>query len=108
MVRTADRQRATLRDGVAGGYSRVVGLSSRSVLIMFALPIGHISVLLLIPVLGAALLMLVPRRQTQTLFSLATLASGLDFLWSVKIFALRSEEHTSELQSHVNLVCRLL
>jgi len=55
---------------------------------MFDLPIGHISVLLLIPVLGAALLMLVPRRQTQTLFSLATLASGLDFLWSVKIFAL--------------------
>src|SRR5690242_21168865 len=25
-----------------------------------------------------------------------------------KPFALRSEEHTSELQSHVNLVCRLL
>src|SRR5690242_21620090 len=24
------------------------------------------------------------------------------------VFALRSEEHTSELQSHVNLVCRLL
>ena len=55
---------------------------------MFGLPIGHISVLLLLPVLGAALLMLVPRRQTQTLFGLATLASGLDFLWSVKIFAL--------------------
>ena len=55
---------------------------------MFGLPIGHISVLLLIPVLGAALLILVPRRQTRTLFSLATLASALDFLWSVKIFAL--------------------
>src|SRR5690242_21511880 len=26
----------------------------------------------------------------------------------VKVFSLRSEEHTSELQSHVNLVCRLL
>src|SRR5690242_21322465 len=25
-----------------------------------------------------------------------------------KAYALRSEEHTSELQSHVNLVCRLL
>jgi len=43
---------------------------------MFGLPIGHISVLLLIPVLGAGLLVFVPRRQTQTLFSLATLAPG--------------------------------
>src|SRR5690242_21341510 len=28
--------------------------------------------------------------------------------WSTYAAALRSEEHTSELQSHVNLVCRLL
>src|SRR4051812_50008714 len=28
--------------------------------------------------------------------------------WAVKRSLLRSEEHTSELQSHVNLVCRLL
>src|SRR6476660_1052940 len=97
MVRAADRQRATLRDRVAGGYARVAGLFSRSVLIMFGLPIGHISVLLLIPVLGAALLILVPRRQTQTLFSLAALASGLDFLWSVKIFAL-FDAATGEMQ----------
>ena len=55
---------------------------------MFGLPIGHISVLLLIPVLGAVLLILVPRRQNLTLFNLAMLASGIDFLWSVKIFAL--------------------
>ena len=55
---------------------------------MFGLPIGHISVLLLIPVLGAVLLILVPRRQNLTLFNLAVLVSGIDFLWSVKIFAL--------------------
>src|SRR5690242_21031152 len=28
--------------------------------------------------------------------------------WSAKDIDIRSEEHTSELQSHVNLVCRLL
>src|SRR5690242_21632826 len=28
--------------------------------------------------------------------------------WQVKVLDGRSEEHTSELQSHVNLVCRLL
>src|SRR5690242_21240901 len=28
--------------------------------------------------------------------------------WNVPVYAHRSEEHTSELQSHVNLVCRLL
>src|SRR5260370_28722417 len=28
--------------------------------------------------------------------------------WSSNILANRSEEHTSELQSHLNLVCRLL
>ena len=55
---------------------------------MSDLPISHISVLLLIPVLGAGLLVFVPRRQTRMLFTLAALASGLDFLWSVEIFAL--------------------
>lgn len=55
---------------------------------MFGLPIGHISILLLIPVLGAGLLVFVPRSQIRLLFTLATLASGLDFLWSVKIVAL--------------------
>src|SRR4051812_49899214 len=28
--------------------------------------------------------------------------------WGTATIAIRSEEHTSELQSHVNLVCRLL
>jgi len=64
---------------------------------MLGLPIGHISVLLLIPVLGAVLLVLVPRRQNLTLFNLAVLVSGIDFLWSVKIFAL-FDSGTGEMQ----------
>ena len=54
---------------------------------MFGLAIGHLSVLLAIPVLGAGLLMFAP-RQRHALFTIALLVSGLDFLWSVKIFAL--------------------
>ena len=50
--------------------------------------IGDLSLLLAIPMVGAAVLMLYPRRQTQSLFALALLFSGLDFLWSLKIFAL--------------------
>src|SRR5438477_2146042 len=33
---------------------------------------------------------------------------GIEFSGWVGLLAPRSEEHTSELQSHVNLVCRLL
>ena len=44
--------------------------------------------LLAIPVIGAAILMLTPRRQTTALFSLALFASGLAFFWSVNIFNL--------------------
>src|SRR4051812_49779051 len=33
--------------------------------------------------------------------------NGKKFAWAAPAYA-RSEEHTSELQSHVNLVCRLL
>src|SRR5207302_3498011 len=29
-----------------------------------------------------------------------------DYLWSISVWQLRSEEHTSELQSRENLVCR--
>src|SRR5260370_19614226 len=36
------------------------------------------------------------------------LAPGYDRRKRLVILALRSEEHTSELQSHLNLVCRLL
>src|SRR5260370_19885530 len=34
--------------------------------------------------------------------------SPVSELFGVNIFEARSEEHTSELQSHLNLVCRLL
>src|SRR4051812_49593144 len=43
--------------------------------------------------------------------SVATSGSAIVFAGStvvVALLSLRSEEHTSELQSHVNLVCRLL
>ena len=55
---------------------------------MFGLAIGPISLLLAIPVLGALLLVVVPRRQIPLLFTVALLASALDFLWSIKIFGL--------------------
>ena len=55
---------------------------------MFGLAIGHLSILLAIPVLGAGLLIFMPRRQTHALFAVALFASALNFLWSVKIFAL--------------------
>src|SRR5690242_21605906 len=34
--------------------------------------------------------------------------AGQESTWDFSIAPTRSEEHTSELQSHVNLVCRLL
>jgi NADH-quinone oxidoreductase subunit M len=52
---------------------------------MSALPIGDLSFLLAIPVMGALALMLVPRRQTRALFSLALIAGLADFLWSLII-----------------------
>ena len=55
---------------------------------MFGLAIGHLSILLAIPVLGAGLLIFMPRRQTHALFAVALFASALNFLWSVKIFGL--------------------
>ncbi len=50
--------------------------------------LGDLSLLLAVPVIGALGLLLVPRRQTQALFSLALLASALTFLWSLKVFNL--------------------
>src|SRR5690242_21583638 len=35
-------------------------------------------------------------------------SSAVTCTWFSSVLPLRSEEHTSELQSHVNLVCRLL
>ncbi|HJX09643.1 MAG TPA: proton-conducting transporter membrane subunit, partial [Candidatus Binatia bacterium] len=50
--------------------------------------LGDLSLLLAVPVIGALGLLLVQRRQTQALFSLALLASALTFLWSLKVFNL--------------------
>ena len=55
---------------------------------MSALALGHLSMLLAVPVIGAALLLLIPRRNSQALFSLALLASAIDFLWSLKVLNL--------------------
>ncbi|HTN70818.1 MAG TPA: NADH-quinone oxidoreductase subunit M [Methylomirabilota bacterium] len=52
---------------------------------MPALFIKDLSFLLAIPVIGALALLLVPRRQTQALFSLAVIASVSDFVWSLII-----------------------
>src|SRR5438270_10008370 len=59
------------------------------------------------------------RSRNMSVFTLATIASGLTVGWEAKYFEPskpfssavkpdRSEEHTSELQSQSNLVCRLL
>src|SRR5499425_542358 len=54
---------------------------------MPALPLGDLSFLLAIPVVGALALMLVPRRQTQALFFLALIAGLADFVWSLIILS---------------------
>jgi NADH-quinone oxidoreductase subunit M len=54
---------------------------------MPAFAIGNLSILLMIPVVGAALLLLVPRRRVGALFFIALLTSVLGFAWSLKIFA---------------------
>jgi NADH-quinone oxidoreductase subunit M len=55
---------------------------------MTATGFGELTLLLAIPVLGAALLLFMPRRQSGALFFLALVASAADFLWSLKIFNL--------------------
>ncbi|MGH7798472.1 MAG: NADH-quinone oxidoreductase subunit M [Candidatus Binatia bacterium] len=64
---------------------------------MSELAIGNLSVLLAIPVIGAGLLVLIPRRRTETLFSVALLASGVNFLWSLNIFD-RFDANSGEMQ----------
>jgi NADH-quinone oxidoreductase subunit M len=48
---------------------------------------GSLSALLVIPVIGALVLLFIPRKQKQALFSVSLLFSFVAFLWSVKIFA---------------------
>ena len=53
---------------------------------MSAQGFGDLTLLLAIPVIGAALLLFLPRRQSCALFTVALLASAAAFLWSLKIF----------------------
>jgi NADH-quinone oxidoreductase subunit M len=47
---------------------------------------GDISLLLLLPLIGALVLLLVPRQQRQTLLILALLSSIAAFIWSLRLF----------------------
>jgi len=47
---------------------------------------GVLTILLAIPVLGAAVLLFLPRRQAGTLFAMALIAAAGDFLWSLEVF----------------------
>src|SRR5690242_20880656 len=47
-------------------------------------------------------------QEVNRLSNVNSLHAKLDIQFEDTSFATRSEEHTSELQSHVNLVCRLL
>src|SRR5690242_11663919 len=55
------------------------------------------------------ILLVDPQRRTLWNFpTAADRAQGRQLVFDDDTFVMRSEEHTSELQSHVNLVCRLL
>jgi NADH-quinone oxidoreductase subunit M len=64
---------------------------------MSALAIGDLSVLLAIPVIGAGALVFISRRRMEKLFSIALLASGVNFLWSLIIFD-RFDANSGEMQ----------
>jgi NADH-quinone oxidoreductase subunit M len=49
--------------------------------------VGNLTLLLLVPLAGAALVLLIPRRHTGALFWVALLATSLSFAWSLKILA---------------------
>ena len=52
---------------------------------MVAFVSGNLSLLLAVPVIGAVVLMLIPRRHTQGLFACALVFTSLAFLWSLNI-----------------------
>jgi NADH-quinone oxidoreductase subunit M len=54
---------------------------------MSPLAIGNLSLLLAIPVIGAVLIAFLPRRNARALFAVALIASGVNFLWSIKILS---------------------
>jgi NADH-quinone oxidoreductase subunit M len=52
---------------------------------MLAFASGNLSLLLAVPMIGAAVLLLIPRRNTQGLFACALFFTSLAFLWSLNI-----------------------
>src|SRR5881628_2435368 len=52
---------------------------------MAAFPFGDLSLLLAIPVIGAMLLLLIPRQKSKAHFTCALLFTSLAFLWSLNI-----------------------
>jgi NADH-quinone oxidoreductase subunit M len=54
---------------------------------MPGIAVGNLTLLLLIPVLGAAVVLLLPRQRTGALFFVSLAASALGFIWSLKILA---------------------
>jgi NADH-quinone oxidoreductase subunit M len=54
-------------------------------MIMTGIAVGPLTALLLIPLIGAAILLLTPRQRTGALFTLALVASAAGFAWSLKI-----------------------
>ena len=54
---------------------------------MAAFAPGNLSLLLAIPVIGAVILVLIPRQKSKTHFNCALFFTGLTFLWSLNILA---------------------
>ena len=54
---------------------------------MSSFAIGDLTLLLAIPAIGALILTLISRRQTQTLFIIALLVATANFIWSLNIFS---------------------
>ena len=58
---------------------------------------GDLTLLLAIPVIGAAVLLCLPRRQSAGLFTVALITGGIAFLWSLKILG-RFDGSNGEMQ----------
>src|SRR5215510_2182140 len=52
---------------------------------MAAFALGNLSLLLAIPVIGALILVLIPRQKSKTQFTCALFFTALTFLWSLNI-----------------------
>jgi NADH-quinone oxidoreductase subunit M len=52
---------------------------------MSGLAIGNLTMLLALPVIGAAVLLLIPRRHSQALFAIALITSTVNFFWSLGV-----------------------